>query len=216
LLAGLLASTQLVGRPAEYFSAVNEPSSAAADYGAYVAETLERTSRGGVFGAKIQYGQLDGFLAGLRSVPGWHGLSDLALLQTAFPQPSFIWISRCDLVAQAVSWLKADQTGEFYVGDERRTGATPTFEFETIERLVGELAESNERWQEWFTANGIEPLAITYEELTADMIGTSRRVLAFLGVEVTPDVKITASTIRQADAVNEAWIARYHAMDKRQ
>jgi LPS sulfotransferase NodH len=190
----------------------NEPDWATADYGAYVGQTLEQTSRGGIFGAKLLHGQLDGFLARLRSVPRWQGLSDLALLETAFPRPSFVWISRHDVVAQAVSWLKADQTGEFYVGDERRTGATPSFDFDAIGRLVDELTESNERWQEWFTANGIEPLAITYEELAADTIGTSRRVLAFLGVEVPRDVKFLPRTAKQSDAVNDEWIARYRAM----
>jgi LPS sulfotransferase NodH len=103
LLAGLLASTGRVGWAGEYFSVANEPGWAVADYGAYVAQTLARTSRGGIFGAKLLEPQLDSFLARLRNVPRWKGESDLALLETAFPRPSFVWVLRRDVVAQAVS-----------------------------------------------------------------------------------------------------------------
>jgi LPS sulfotransferase NodH len=60
--------------------------------------------------------------------------------------------------------------------------------------------------------NGIEPLATAYEELSADTIGTTRRVLAFLGVELPRDVKITSRTVKQADEVNDEWIARYRTI----
>jgi LPS sulfotransferase NodH len=212
LLAALLASTGRVGLAREYFSRANEPDWAASDYGAFVAHTVRRTSRGRVFGAKLLQSQLGDFLARLRTVPRWQGLSDLALLESAFPRPSFVWICRRDVVAQAVSFVKAEQTGEFYAGKGGRPGARPVFDFEAIRCFMGKLTEANERWREWFAAYEIEPFSIDYEELTADSIGASRRVLGFLGVELPRDAKIVTWTVKQADAVNDQWIARYRAM----
>jgi LPS sulfotransferase NodH len=113
LLAALLASTGRVGLVREDFSRANEPDWAASDYGAFVAHTVRRTSRGGVFGAKPLQGQLRDFLARLRSVPQWTELPDLDLLRTVIPQPSFVWIRPRDVFAQAVSLLKAEQTGQW-------------------------------------------------------------------------------------------------------
>jgi LPS sulfotransferase NodH len=214
LLAGLLASSGLVGRAGEFFSRKATPDWAAAEYRAYVTEMLERHSRGGIFGAKLLHTHLDDFLGMLRAVDGWEALDDIALFRAAFPQPSFIRIYRRDVTAQAVSWLKAHQTRDFYAGDPRRTEATPVFDFRALQRYIGELSEANRLWRRWFEANRIEPYSISYEELAPDPVEATKRVLDYLGVDVPSSVsdRISPSTVRQANAVNEEWIARYHAL----
>lgn len=209
LLAGLLSSSGLVGRAGEWFLPEAEPGWAGADYARYVAETVARTSRCGVFGAKLIHSYFADFLEKLRSVPPWRGPSDLALLENAFPRPSFVWLSRRDVVAQAVSWSIAGQTREFYAGDDRRTGAAPHYDHAVIRRLVRELNDGNESWRRWFATNGIEPLSVTYEDVCADTLAASRRVLAFLGLEVPSHVRVSELTVKQADAVNAEWVARY-------
>jgi LPS sulfotransferase NodH len=54
-----------------------------------------------------------------------------------------------------------------------------------------------------FGVQRIEPLGVSYKELVADMVGTTRRVLAFLGIVPPQDVQIAASTASQADALNQ-------------
>lgn len=44
------------------------------------------------------------------------------------------------------------------------------------------------------------------------MAGTTRRALAFLGVVASADPRIQEPTARQADALNQAWAARYRAL----
>jgi LPS sulfotransferase NodH len=214
LLALSLASTGLVGRAGEFFSKETTPDWAAGDYRAYVTQMLTTHSRGGVFGAKLLHTHLDDFLGKLRGVEGWEALDGIPLLGAAFPRPSFIWISRRDVTAQAVSWLKAHQTREFYVGDRRRTGATPVFDFGALQRLVGELSEGNLRWRRWFAANRIEPYSISYEDIAPDPVEATKRVLDFLGVDVPSSVNIRISplSVKQANAVNEEWITRYRAL----
>jgi trehalose 2-sulfotransferase len=67
-------------------------------------------------------------------------------------------------------------------------------------------------WQRWFAAQQIEPFGISYEELVADMVGTTRAVLAFLGIVPPQDVQIAARTASQADALNRQWAARYREL----
>jgi LPS sulfotransferase NodH len=66
-------------------------------------------------------------------------------------------------------------------------------------------------WKEWFAANGIEPLPISYEELVDEPAGVARRALRFIGVPVPDDLVVEARTRRQGDEVNEEWIRRYLA-----
>jgi LPS sulfotransferase NodH len=214
LLALSLASTGLVGRAGEFFSKETVPDWAADDYHGYVTQVLRTHSRGGVFGAKLLHTHLDDLLGRLRGVTGWATLDDVPLLGAAFPQPSFIWIHRRDVTAQAVSWLKAHQTREFYVGDPRRTGSAPVFDFQALQELVGELSEGNLLWRRWFAANRIEPYLISYEDLAPDPVEATKGVLDFLGIAVPSSVNIRISqlTVKQADAVNEEWIARYRAL----
>jgi LPS sulfotransferase NodH len=201
----LLASSGLVGRPAEYFSADSEPEWAAADYGRYVKHCLEQTPHDRVFGAKLLWGQLERLLPLLR---GRGGSNDRVLLESVFPSPRFVWLTRDDVLAQAVSWWKAAQTGEFYVGDPRAKGVVPVLDEREIRLLVDELAAKNESWRRWFDANGIAPFSLRFEELKANPDGRAREVLAFLGLEVAPGLELTSPTVEQADAVNAEWIAR--------
>jgi LPS sulfotransferase NodH len=116
-------------------------------------------------------------------------------------------MTREDRLAQAVSWWKAMTTGKWT--DGRPVTGEPRFDADGIVARLRRIEEHTEAWRGWFAANGVEPLPVTYERLAADPSAEARRVLAFLGVEVPPDLQIAAVTERQADAVNEDWIRRY-------
>ncbi len=213
LLAGLLAGTGLAGYAGEHFAPANEPPWAAERFADYVEGCVRRhASAGGVFGAKLLWGDLRRTLDRLGSAACEPPATDRELLETVFPGARFLWVRRGDVVAQAVSWWKAHQTGEWYAGAERGTGVTPAFDFDEIDRLVRELDAANGGWRRWFAENGIAPHAILYEELVRDKAGTARRALEFIGVEVPPGASIVERTSRQADAVNADWIRRYRAL----
>jgi trehalose 2-sulfotransferase len=211
LLAGLLKSTEIAGRPEEYFWRGDEPAwrerwGVSTD-AAYVERAIETgTTENGVFGAKLMWGYVDDVLAKLRSIR--EAESDRGLLEAFFPNLRFLWIRREDVVAQAVSWSKAIRTGVFYAEHHGRPRAEPVFDFEEIRALAAEVDAHNETWRRWFAREGIEPFAITYEELEAAKVETTRRVLAFLGLP-TDDVSIREQTSRQRDAVNAEWIRRF-------
>jgi trehalose 2-sulfotransferase len=192
LLCGLLAGTGVAGRPEEYFWRGDEGSwsqrwgvSGFADY--LRAAIAHGSTPNGVFGAKVMYGYLPDLLGSLVELPGGRGLDDRSLLERVFPNLCCLWIWREDVVAQAVSWSKALQTNVWSVGDERAPAATPPrFDFEQIHELVGRAVAGRVGWQRWFRAHDIEPLAIRYEDLAADMPGATRRALRSSGPRPPP------------------------------
>jgi trehalose 2-sulfotransferase len=213
-LAGLLASTGFVAVAREYFNG-EDPEPAGIDYPAFVARVVADRTKLGVFAAKFINDQLWDFLAALRSYGRNGGLSDRELVEQALPRPCFVWLRRRDDVAEAVSWSKALQTGEWW-SDGRELPQSPipkpVFDVHEIARCIDELAQGNERWEQWFVDNKIEPVRVVYEELEADRDTVTRRVLALLDVALPDNLQIAERSARQSDAVNREWIARYHAL----
>jgi LPS sulfotransferase NodH len=217
LLTGLLKSSGIAGRPEEYFWRDDMPfwserwkTSSFADY--LSAAIRAGTTPNGVFGAKLMWGYMDDFLGRLRGLTGGGEAPDGALVEHFFGRSAFIWIWRGDLVAQAVSWAKAIQTGVWYDHLGREPLARAEFDFDQIEALAREAADHNRAWQVWFTANHIEPLAIRYEDLVSDKVGTAQRALAFLGVEIPDGLAIVEETRRQSDTLNDDWIERFNEL----
>ncbi len=212
-LAALLASSERVGLAREYFGPDKMPALAVSDCGAYVSDVVSRSQRRGVFGAKLFWSHLERLLPRLRAaVPDADVLSDRDVLGRFFPSARYIWIRRADVVAQAVSWHKAEETGRWNSFDVAESTLEPTFDFDAIHDFVRIAELRNESWHSWFAANGIEWLPIAYEELAADPVAVTRRALEFLEVSIPRSVSITTWFERQADEVNSDWIARYRSL----
>jgi trehalose 2-sulfotransferase len=128
------------------------------------------------------------------------------------PQPiTWIHIQRRDLVAQAVSYVKANQSGVFAVSSRRPRFSAPVhFEDEALVEAFHRVRDGAHHWTEYFDRSGITPIEVTYEELDADYEATIARVLSELGF---PDVTVPpAIHVRQADEVNAAWAARFRSL----
>jgi LPS sulfotransferase NodH len=132
-----------------------------------------------------------------------------ALLDPIFPNASFVHLERMDRVRQAVSGLRATQTGLFRVIPDM--GATPAkgeaaYDFDRIDALVAHSDACHAHWRNFFAATGAAPFALTYEALTRDYEGSVRAVLDRFGSDApVPPVRLK----RQSDAGNEAFVLRY-------
>ena len=226
LLCGLLASTNVAGRPESYFRQPDEQLWAARwdidcssdgvfDYSGYVrAAFAAGRTKNGVFAARIMWGTMDYLVERLGNVfPALAG-GDLNLLNKAFGHTGFIYLHRDDVLAQAVSWLRAEQTSVWHqTGQEefRQPEQEPRFDFDRIRELVQMIEEHNSAWRAWFDSFGIQPHMVRYEDLDADPVCAACEILDFLGLKLPTGRRIRTRHRRLADELNVQWIVRYRA-----
>lgn len=213
-LCGLLASTGVLGTPRQFFWEPGERE-ARLQHGLrtddqYLDWVRARgTSPNGTFGCKFEPEELQDVVERQRRVAADETLTDRELLARAFPNPRYVWLRREDTVAQAISWLRALQTGRWR-SDDRATGE-PSFDADQIAGLVDLIDGTTEFWSRWFAEQEIEPQRVSYEELLTDPRGPLERIAAFAGVSL-PDrfePRSYPGHERQADHVNEKWARRY-------
>ena len=212
LLCGLLHSTGVLGRPESYFREPGVEMWAARfglateggrvlDYRAYVdAARSAGTSDNGVFGVRIMWGTLERLKEGLDRAPAE---PDLPILEEAFGPLAFVHLRCEDVVAQAVSWSRAEQTGYWQQGDA--VGREPRRDVAQMRLLVETIQEHNAAWLSWFDAQGVEPHTVTYERLVDDRRGAVEGIAARLAVELPGDWRSLSPHRKQADGLNRAW-----------
>lgn len=89
------------------------------------------------------------------------------------------------MVAQAVSLLRAEQTGVWFETAQERQEpqGEPDFGFGQVRDLVRLIEDHNAAWGEWFASAGVQPCLVQYEDLDADPVRVASKVLAFLGLD---------------------------------
>lgn len=230
LLCDLLASTKAAGAPDSFYSRKFMPmwaeewglpgpdSMSRRDYDFAYLEAANRVGKGGtrIFGLRLMRENLRDLSAILDRIhPGLP--SDTARFEKAFGRTLFIHLSREDKLAQAVSLVKAEQTGLWHIapdGSELERLAPPRdpeYDFERIGRQLAELESYDTAWNSWFSAQGIVPLRVGYETLSADPAATLVRICKTLGIE-PPDVgTVKPGVAKLADETSREWMRRYRA-----
>lgn len=171
---------------------------------------------GAVFGLRLMHRDLARLMALIDLAhPGQP--DDRARITVAFGPTLFVHLTRADRLAQAVSWVKAQQTGLWHIapdGTELERLAPPAAPIYDRARIARELArvEADERgWSGWFAAEGIEPLRLDYDALAADPAGSVARICAALGLPAPDPARLVPPLAPLADATNRDWIARFKA-----
>ena len=171
------------------------------------------TTKNGVFGSKLMWSQLSELHALAGDLPQYEGLGRFELLQKLLNCPRYIRVTRREKVRQAVSLWRALQTRSWRAEHGGADGgpAPLQYRFEGIDHLVRALYEEDRAWCEFFSAHGVSPFSIVYEDqLDGDRDGTVRRALAHIGVGAPPGWQAVEPIKRQADAMSEEWVAAYH------
>ena len=226
LLCEALRNTNLAGRPAEYFGLAQESyllkywNISKYDYARYLPRVIQHgTTPNGVFGAKVIWLYFDEFIMKLRQIPGLEEKMTVPdLLSVLFPNLHYIWITRRDKLRQAISYVRALQTGEWM----RRTSEPPpsikepVFDLESIDTLLQEILKEELSIQQYFDLHGILPFTVVYEELVSAYEETAQQILAYLGILVPKGLVFRKRELqRQADTVTEEWVQRYHQLKYR-
>ncbi len=230
LLCNLLAGTGVAGDPDSFFMAEVDPvwaerwglpsregfseeGHAAAYLSAAIAAGRGQT---GMFGLRLMHESLGGLSAMIGKVhPGLP--SDRDRLRAAFGHVLYIHLARGDKLAQAVSMVKAEQSGLWHLGpdgtelERLSPPREPDYDFDRIAARLAELEAQDAAWLEWFAQQGITPLTITYEELSADPARAVAQICEALGVQPPPPGSLTPGVAKLADAVSRDWMARFRA-----
>jgi LPS sulfotransferase NodH len=230
LLCKLLAATGVAGRPASYF---HRPSvedwmqglGIVPDATATERERLDAVFRAaiekgrnatGVFGLRLQADSLAFFLEKL-AVHRPDRATDRDRIDAAFGRTLFVHLRRLDKVEQAVSCLKAEQTGLWHVAPDgtelERTAPhrQPVYDRQRIDARIDTLTAHDRDWQAWFDREGIQPVRIIYEEFSADPVETLRGLLASLGIDRSFAAGVTPGVKKLADDTSREWAMRYRA-----
>jgi len=223
LLSEGLAATSCAGNPREWFNVLEEQqhrarwrmdSSTDLSYPAYLnlARALSTTSNG-ISGIKLHQYQLTE-LAKRMDVND--GLNADELMRRLFPGARYIWLTRRDKARQAISYLLAASTNEWWAIEGATSGtpaasrAEPEFDPDAIARLERVFTDRDSDWQAFFRRHDITPLVIHYEDLARDYRNTIAGVLDWLGVPDAGTAAIPPTRLRrQSNERNEAWLTRY-------
>lgn len=201
-LAELLASTGQLGRPAEYFSTKFQRRVLGPDYPDdvrdQVAYALDHGSTpNGIYGFKIYPMQLE-------------GLSTRLDWTRCFPRLRFIHFGRRDLLGQAISRVRVNQTLQWR--STLTASVAPHYDGPAILDEMRNTVAQDARWTLFFARTGIAPLRLVYEEALADVDATVAAVAALVGL----DGPVAAAPERiavavQRDAINAEWRERFIA-----
>ena len=161
----------------------------------------------GVFAARVMWGTMDVIVDGLTR--DRRGERDLDVLTDAFGPLLMVHLRRDDVVAQAVSWARAEQTGYWQEGD--LASAEPALDLDQVEDLVRTIEAHNAAWASWFAEQGVQPHRVAYERLLLAPERTVRGILDHVGVEPPVFWRPESPHRQQADEVNAAWVRRYRS-----
>lgn len=139
--------------------------------------------------------------------------SDCAAFEAEFGPTRWIYLWREDVVAQAVSVEIARQSGLWHRApdgteiERLSPPAAPVYDRAALAAHIAEFVAAQAAWRDWFTAQAIAPLEVTYRALSDAPHQELNNVLGHLGQSKAPEISLP--TARLADEVNAEWIARY-------
>ncbi len=206
---------------ADWAQRLGVPPTEAPDIGqAYLDAVVRHGSGGtGVFGCRIMWESLGGLLNRLASLnQGLHG--DAMRIEKAFGPTLYVHLTRADKVAQAISLLKALQSGLWHKNGDGTSREGPnrpqptTYDATRIARHVDELRRDDECWASWFGENGIAPVTVDYDTLVADPRRPVSEILSALGLDPSPAEKVSPRTARLADGDSRIWAERFRTKGK--
>jgi len=202
-LCRLLRSTGVLGLPNEFFDAntirgggelPDYPTDPEAQVGQI--PTVAATPNG-VYGLKLFSHEFD-----LTKSTRW---------TERLPGLSFIYLERRDLLGQALSHVRAQQTQQWV--SFRPAQAEPVYDAARINEVLALLARAQARWRYYFARNGIPVLHLVYEHIVQAPQETVEAVGRLIGLSETPKVDLDqlGDLAIQRDALSEEWRARFVA-----
>ena len=228
LLCKMLSATGVAGRPHSYFR--KEDLQEWAEYwGVPVSDDIDSPDFDRAYlAAMIRAGRAGTDIFGLRLM--WasvveatkrlnHALAvdqDIARsIDAAFGPTFYIYVSRNDKIAQAISRVRAEQSGLWHLTADGAVleGAEilrpVSYDGARIAELIQELQQDDASWNAFFRERGIVPLKLVYEAVIANPNGALQTIVEALGLDVEVARKIPVPTAKIANKESDLWIERF-------
>jgi LPS sulfotransferase NodH len=213
LLCDLLGRTGRLGVPAEYLNFEWLGAQMAQRFGLpptqtglplqkYLRELYRcRTSPEGFFGLKLQWFQYAPVAAS----------KDVARLLRS---SRIIWLTRRDLMAEAVSGSIAMTAGQWHHRPHKPRPETKVkYDVRHVDRALRWILWENFMWERFFRTNALAPLAVSYEDLLADTDGVCRRICLHIGLEDPPHFDLRdAATVPSPPGQSARWRKKYEQL----
>lgn len=186
------------GYPLEYLNPGNWTVWSQRAQSADASDTLDyvksvRTGPNGVFAVKLHHEHLAAFLK-----------------YEANPLDyKFIHLCRRDLVKQAISFARAQQTGA-WISDMPETG-TAQYDWALIAQKVEAISRGNADWQSFLCSLGIAPLQLFYEDIVADAPKAIDQIATYLDIDISqvPPGEPSFAPKRQKRPAQDRWRERF-------
>ena len=228
LLCDLLTATGVAGRPNSFFiknfysdwalylnvCVTDWKSDQEFDQAYLDAVLIEGTAQTQVFGQRLQWENLQELSNRLEDFyPARRSDSDR--LFAAFGTTHYIYLSRKDKIAQAISLLRAQQSGLWHIhpdGTERERltpGHTPVYDGKALSKLVTEIKQHDAAWVSWFGRQKIQPFSVTYEALCAAPQSIIADILSSMNLDPIHAHSIQPMTAKLSNNESKQWAKRF-------
>lgn len=149
----------------------------------------------GVYSTKTMWQTWDEFMNGLQAlgIP----LKDILI------DAKFIWTRRRDKLAQAISFMKANQTNSWLSLEPCKQD--PVYKPEQIAFRLRQIFFCEEKWEEWFSLMGVSPKIVWYEEMVSAYEQTALDVLDYLSIKRPESINWVRRLEKQGNAQSEEW-----------
>jgi trehalose 2-sulfotransferase len=220
LLCEVLTKTGLAGTPQEYFYQGFYPhwfkTFGVTHFPDYLRQVVASTATpNGVFGAKLMGDQyFTDFVEQVRQLPRFQNTKPTTaeMLSDCFPNLTYIWLTRRNVVRQAISLSRAIQTGIWRAAQIPGQDPQKTIKYDLIDinNCILNITLQQTSWQEYFSRSGITPLTVVYEDFIEHPEAATGLILDRLGIAIPSAWAMGELQERKlADAVSEEWFQRY-------
>lgn len=230
LLCKLLAATGISGNPNSYFHnpsiedwmrsldvSLDQNTAERDVLGAiFDAVRARGTNHTGLFGLRVQRKSFDFLMQKMTILhPGLN--NDAERFEAAFGNTLFIHLTRSNKLEQAISLVKATQTGLWHKapdGTELERASSPkepVYDAAEIALHLANLTALDEDWKNWFANEKIDPFHLSYDALSAHPAEALARILEALELDSAAAEGISPGVAKLADSTSRDWQERFLA-----
>ena len=125
------------------------------------------------------------------------------------PNLHFVYLTRDDMLGQAISWARALQTAQYRSTQSAERVAV--YDSGLIRSRLMTIVRERARWEAFFARTGIKPLRIVHERFLEYRSSHVDQVADLVDVENPVVDPLRINLVIQRDAVTEEWKHRFRA-----